>query len=184
MFRHFTPQDSSYSDGTYPDSAYPDARTAASRPPDVFRPYREQQAEPPSPDAVWRATARSIRTDPEFAALRSAQRSFGARVAVLAVGGFLAYVLLSSFAAEVMNHRLAGRMTLGLALGLAQFAVMALVAWRHGRHMRRRVDPVAHRLRTRFEEPDRKTSPRPPRPILRTNPGHGRTQQPRRYRSW
>jgi uncharacterized membrane protein (DUF485 family) len=105
-------------------------------------------------------------------------------VATLAVGGFLAYVLLSSFAAEVMNHRLAGRMTVGLALGLAQFAVMALVAWRHCRHMRRRVDPVAHRLHTRFEAPDRKASPTPPRAALRAYPGHGRTQQPRRYRSW
>ena len=86
----------------------------------------------------------------------------------LAVGGFLLYVALSSFVPDVMNQRVIGHLTLGLALGLAQFAVMALAVWRYTVHMRRRVDPIAHRLR----ELDRRQS---------GQAGHSHT---RGYGSW
>jgi len=100
--------------------------------------------------------------------MRSSYRRFGATAVTLAVGGFLGYVLLSSFVPEVMNQRLIGHLTLGLALGLAQFAVMALAVWRYTVHMRRRVDPIAHRLR----ELDRRESGQPGQPRVRG------------YRSW
>lgn len=70
----------------------------------------------------------------------------------LSVGGFLSYVLLSSFAPELMNQRLIGHLTLGLALGLAQFAVMGVTAFLYVRHMREKIDPVVGRLRAQMEE--------------------------------
>ncbi|WP_373559147.1 DUF485 domain-containing protein [Streptomyces sp. SA15] len=85
--------------------------------------------------------------DPEFHSLRRTHRRFGIRATVLSVGGFLLYVLLSSFAPGVMNQPLLGHLTLGLALGLGQFAVMGVTAWYYVRHMRTKVDPLAHRLR-------------------------------------
>ncbi|MPY59130.1 DUF485 domain-containing protein [Streptomyces spongiae] len=90
--------------------------------------------------------------DPEFPALRRAYRSFGAVSVLLSVGGFLSYVLLSSFAPALMNLELFGRLTLGLTLGLVQFVVMGLAAWRYVRHMRERVDPIVLRLRAQQRE--------------------------------
>jgi uncharacterized membrane protein (DUF485 family) len=84
--------------------------------------------------------------------MRTAYRRFGLWAASLSVGAFLSYVLLSSFAPGVMNQRLAGHLTLGLALGLAQFAVMGLTTWLYVRHMRKNVDPIARRLRSHLEE--------------------------------
>ncbi|WP_367319257.1 DUF485 domain-containing protein [Streptomyces sp. HUAS ZL42] len=89
-----------------------------------------------------------ISDHPAFHDLRRAQRHFGPWATVLSVGGFLSYVLLSRFLPAVMNQPLLGRLTLGLALGLAQFAVMAVTAWRCTRHMRTRVDPLARSLRS------------------------------------
>lgn len=70
----------------------------------------------------------------------------------MSVGGFLAYVLLSSFVPGVMNQRLIGHLTLGLTLGLAQFAVMGVTAYLYVRHMRKNFDPVARRLRAHLED--------------------------------
>ncbi|MEU1852483.1 DUF485 domain-containing protein [Streptomyces sp. NPDC019990] len=89
---------------------------------------------------------------PEFQSLRRTQRRFGVRATILSVGGFLLYVLLSFFAPVVMNQPLFGRLTVGLTLGLGQFAVMGVTAWCYVRHMRTRVDPLAHALRVRLRE--------------------------------
>jgi uncharacterized membrane protein (DUF485 family) len=101
--------------------------------------------------------------------MRRAFRTFGSTTVTLVVGGFLLYVLLSSFASDVMDQRLAGHLTLGLALGLAQFAVMALAVWRYTVHMRRRVDPVVRRLRADLD---------------RTEPRRPQVMPKRRYRTW
>jgi uncharacterized membrane protein (DUF485 family) len=101
--------------------------------------------------------------------MRGAFRTFAATTVTLVVGGFMLYVLLSSFVPGVMNHPLAGHLTVGLALGLAQFAVMAFAVWRYTVHMRRHVDPAARRLRAELE---------------RTAPGRVRASQPRGFRTW
>lgn len=51
-----------------------------------------------------------------------------------------------------MNQRLTGHLTLGLALGLAQFAVMGVTAFLYVRHMRQNIDPVVRRLRAQLED--------------------------------
>ena len=84
--------------------------------PDDSSAFHAPSAEPISPQ--------QISHDPEFRSLRRARLRFGVRATALSVGAFLLYVLLSSFAPSVMNQPLIGRLTLGLALGLAQFAVM------------------------------------------------------------
>lgn len=74
------------------------------------------------------------------------------RATILSVGGFLLYVVLSSFVPAVMNQPLFGRLTLGLTLGLGQFVVMGVTAWCYARYMRTRVDPLARGLRSRLHE--------------------------------
>ncbi|MFE7842355.1 DUF485 domain-containing protein [Streptomyces sp. NPDC057474] len=93
-----------------------------------------------------------IHADPEFRSISAAYRRFGIWATALSVGGFLSYVLLSSFVPGVMNQRLIGHLTLGLTLGLAQFAVMGVTAFLYVRHMRKNIDPVVRRLRSHLEE--------------------------------
>lgn len=118
----------------------------------------------------------AISDNPEFQALRRAHRRTGVRMTVIAVGGFLLYVLLSSFTPGLMNSSLSGHLTLGLALGLGQFVLMAVIARRYVVHMRTRVDPVVRGFRC----------------TPRTRPGESRRQHPTEphqyrtegYRTW
>ncbi|MFI0514995.1 DUF485 domain-containing protein [Streptomyces sp. WSLK1-5] len=84
---------------------------------------------------------------PAYQSLRHGHRRFGVRATAVAVGGFLLYVLLSSFAPGLLNTSLSGHLTIGLALGLGQFALMGLIVWRYLVHMRTQVDPVVRGLR-------------------------------------
>ncbi|MDC2960144.1 DUF485 domain-containing protein [Streptomyces gilvifuscus] len=135
------------------------------------------------PPRISAATAdepqrRAISDNPEFQALKRAQRRSGLAMTVIGVGGFLVYVLLSSFTPGLLNSSLSGHLTLGLALGLGQFVLMAVIARRYVVHMRTRVDPVARGFRTQLHRP--------------TAEGPGRTAQhpsvPRQrageYRTW
>ncbi|WP_210592087.1 DUF485 domain-containing protein [Streptomyces sp. GESEQ-35] len=122
-----------------------------------------------------RTPSQSISDHPDFHSLRRNQRRFGTKATVLSVGGFLLYVLLSSFAPAVMNQPLFGHLTLGLALGLGQFAVMAFTAWRYTRHMSTRVDPLARGLRAQLSQQEERRN----RTADRTTDRH-----PRGYRTW
>jgi uncharacterized membrane protein (DUF485 family) len=101
--------------------------------------------------------------------MSAAYRRFGVWATTLSVGGFLSYVLLSSFVPGVMNQRLIGQLTLGLALGLAQFAVTGVTAYLYVRHMRKNIDPVVGRLRMQLD--DRRAEQR-------------RVPAGRRFRAW
>ncbi|MFI6658562.1 DUF485 domain-containing protein [Streptomyces sp. NPDC050523] len=97
----------------------------------------------------------------EFQVLRHVHRRSGVRMTSAAVGGFLLYVLLSSFTPGLMNTSLSGHLTLGLVLGLGQFVMMALIARRRLAQMRTCADPVSRGLRTRTlrREPGRPDGP-------------------------
>ncbi|MDX3456536.1 DUF485 domain-containing protein [Streptomyces sp. ME02-8801-2C] len=116
--------------------------------------YFMRPEEPPAYSRTYPEPApeRTIHGHPEFQSLRNGYRRFAALSTALAVGGFLLYVLLSNFAPGIMNQPLAGHMTLGLTLGLGQFAVMAVTAWRYVRRMRTSFDPVAQGLRAHLDE--------------------------------
>ncbi|MGW0866258.1 DUF485 domain-containing protein [Streptomyces sp. NPDC002611] len=112
-----------------------------------FPPRREDTPTFPLPHIEHTPSSR-ISDHPEFLSLRRAQRRFGIRATILSAGGFLLYVLLSSFVPAVMNQPLFGHLTIGLTLGLGQFVIMGVTAWCHVRHMRDRVDPLARGLRS------------------------------------
>ncbi|QUC63510.1 DUF485 domain-containing protein [Streptomyces sp. A2-16] len=93
------------------------------------------------------ADRQSVSREPSYQALRSSHRRFGVRATAVAVGGFLLYVLLSSFLPALMNTPVSGHLTIGLALGLGQFVLMGVIVWRYLVHMRTRVTPVVRGLR-------------------------------------
>ncbi|MBR8638340.1 DUF485 domain-containing protein [Streptomyces tuirus] len=145
-----------------------------------FPPRREDTPTFPLPHIEHTPPSR-ISDHPEFHSLRRAQRRFGIRATILSVGGFLLYVLLSFFAPVVMNQPLFGRLTIGLALGLGQFAIMGVTAWCYVRHMRTRVDPLAHGLRVRLHEDESRRS-RPAAP--QSDAGQLFQQGARGFRAW
>ncbi|MDO0932588.1 DUF485 domain-containing protein [Streptomyces sp. DG2A-72] len=114
---------------------------------------------PPPPPNVEPVSPESIHNSPEFHSMRSAHRSFGTAATLVSVGGFLTYVLLSSFAAGLMNQSLIGHLTIGLALGLGQFLLMGTTIWLYVRHMDRRIDPVTHRLRAHIRAQAQRPAP-------------------------
>ncbi|WP_234439895.1 DUF485 domain-containing protein [Streptomyces bicolor] len=109
--------------------------------------------------------------------MRGAHRSFGTAATLVSVGGFLTYVLLSGFAAGLMNQPLAGHLTIGLALGLCQFLLMAVTIWLYVRHMRRRVDPVAQRLRAQLHDSRARAE-------AQAQAQQGRASAERRFGTW
>lgn len=88
-----------------------------------------------------------VSRQPAYQALRRTHRRFGVRATAVAVGGFLLYVLLSSFLPGLMNTSLSGHVTVGLALGLGQFVLMGVIVWRYLVHVRTDVTPVVRGLR-------------------------------------
>lgn len=145
-----------------------------------FSPWHDNSFTYSPPDNEPAPTQR-ISEDPEFHSLRRTQRRFGVRATILSVGGFLLYVLASHTVPDLMNQRLAGHLTLGLALGLGQFVVMGLTAWVYVRHMRTRVDPLARGLGSRRDQHEAHS--------LRTAAARGEAGQTvppgsRGYRTW
>ncbi|MBC9725981.1 DUF485 domain-containing protein [Streptomyces sp. TRM68367] len=127
----------------------------------------------------------SISDLPEFHSLRRNQYRFGALATVVSVGGFLLYVLLSSFAPALMNAPLVGRFTVGLTLGLGQFVLMAVVVWRYVRYMGERVDPVAEELNAQQQhQQQQQEARRPGMAAQRRGPGNTTHQGMRGYRTW
>ncbi|KKD07971.1 hypothetical protein TN53_11045 [Streptomyces sp. WM6386] len=105
-------------------------------------------APPPSSETPHESTEWSaVAHDPAYPTLRRAHRQFGVRATAVAVGGFLVYVLLSSFVPALMNRTLSGHLTLGLALGLGQFLLMGVIVWRYLVHHRTHVTPLVRGLR-------------------------------------
>ncbi|MGW0824027.1 DUF485 domain-containing protein [Streptomyces sp. NPDC002845] len=79
--------------------------------------------------------------------LRGAYR-WQRRVATLtALGYFTLFLLLSAFAPSLMTGRVTGGLSTGLLLGLIQVPVTCLAIWLYEHTARRRVDPLADRIR-------------------------------------
>ncbi|MGN9758259.1 DUF485 domain-containing protein [Streptomyces sp. SD31] len=161
----------------------PACRSKEGAPVPEFSPWHDNSftSSSPSNEPARPAPSQRISEHPEFHSLRRAQRRFGVRATLLSVGGFLLYVLLSHSVPGLMNQRLLGHLTLGLALGLGQFVVMGVTAWCHVRHMRTRVDPLARGLGSRLDQHEANS--------LRSAAHRGESQptvQPgsRGYRTW
>ena len=64
---------------------------------------------------------------------------------------YFAYVLLSTYAESFMNIRVFGNVSLGILLGLLQFATTFLITWIYIRHANKNLDPIATKLRDKLE---------------------------------
>lgn len=96
-----------------------------------------------------------VQATPEFVQLRQRARGFAFPVAAAFLLWYLAYVLLASYARDLMATPLLGAVNLGLVIGLLQFVSTFVIAIVSVRHARRRIDPLADRIRVRVESGDR-----------------------------
>ncbi|MEU9045971.1 MULTISPECIES: DUF485 domain-containing protein [unclassified Kitasatospora] len=93
-------------------------------------------------DAPW------IGDDPRFTELRAAYRTFVFPVTAAFLLWFLAYVLCSAYARDLMATKVVGNVNVALVFGLLQFVSTFGIALAYGRFAARRLDPLAAALRS------------------------------------
>jgi uncharacterized membrane protein (DUF485 family) len=90
-----------------------------------------------------------IQRSVEFARLRSSHRRFVFPLCVLFFCWYLVYVVLAAYAQGFMSYRVFGWVTVGLVLGVAQFASTGVITLGYLRFARRRIDPQVDAIRNR-----------------------------------
>ena len=92
-----------------------------------------------------------VQASPEFAQLRAGLRRFVFPMSAAFMLWYLAYVLLASYAPDVMAIPVLGNINLGLVIGLLQFVSTFVITGMYVRYADRRLDPAAARIRDRME---------------------------------
>ena len=92
-----------------------------------------------------------VQAGPEFAELRRRLRWFVFPMTAFFLLWYLAYVLLASYAREFMATPVSDGITVGLLVGLGQFASTFALTTAYVRFARRRIDPLAAQLRAEVE---------------------------------
>ncbi|GAA3108155.1 DUF485 domain-containing protein [Streptomyces rectiviolaceus] len=110
-----------------------------------------KDGETPVPYAPTTAEFLEEQASPEFGELRKAHRSFAFPLTVAFIVWYLAYVLLSNYAGDLMGTKLFGNINVALVLGLAQFLTTFLIAWFYSRHANAKLDPKAEAIKSRLE---------------------------------
>jgi uncharacterized membrane protein (DUF485 family) len=105
----------------------------------------------PPTDEERRTPHELMKESPEFVTLRRRLRGFAFPMTALFLLWYVAYVLLASYARELMATPVLGGINLGLVIGLAQFATTFALTAAYVRFARRRLDPLAAQLREQVE---------------------------------
>jgi uncharacterized membrane protein (DUF485 family) len=94
---------------------------------------------------------REAQNSPEFTELRRRFRRFAFPMTVAFLVWYLVYVLLSTYAPDLMATKVFGNVNLGLLLGLAQFVTTFLLTQIYVRHADHVTDPIRDEMRERLE---------------------------------
>ncbi|MDC0770849.1 DUF485 domain-containing protein [Streptomyces sp. HD] len=108
-------------------------------------PRHEPYGQPPRHEPYDSYETHRRRTD--LAALRSAYRLLRRISTLTALGSFVVYVVLSCWAPGLMGSKIAGELSLGMALGVLQLVVTFAAVFWYGRSAQRSVDPLARAVR-------------------------------------
>ncbi len=88
----------------------------------------------------------AIQDTPEFAQLRMRFRRFVFPMTGFFLAWYFLYVLLSTYAPDLMGHKLFGNITTGLVLGLLQFVSTFAITMTYTRWADRKFDTAAAEL--------------------------------------
>ncbi len=106
--------------------------------------------QPPAVDEQGTVHER-VQAGPEFTELRRRLRSWVFAMSAAFLLWYVAFVLLASYARGFMATPVSGPITVGLLVGLAQFASTFALTAAYVRFARRRIDPLAEQIRTGLE---------------------------------
>ena len=88
---------------------------------------------------------------PEFVELKRRFRRFAFPMTVAFLAWYLLYVLLSTYAPDLMATPVFGNVNLGILLGLGQFVSTFVITHLYVAHANRRTDPISDEMRGRLE---------------------------------
>ena len=94
---------------------------------------------------------REAQHSPEFTELKRRFRRFAVPMTVAFLAWYLLYVLLSTYAVDVMNTQVFGNVNLGILLGLGQFVTTFLITQLYVAYSAKNTDPIADEMRGRLE---------------------------------
>lgn len=94
---------------------------------------------------------RAAQDSPEFVELKRRFRRFAFPMTVAFFTWYVAYLLLSTYATDLMSTRVFGNVNLGLLLGLGQFVTTFVITHVYVAHANRQTDPIADEMRGRLE---------------------------------
>jgi len=96
----------------------------------------------------------AAQNSPEFMDLKRRFRAFAFPMTFAFFTWYLLYVLLSTYAPDLMATEVFGNVNLGLLLGLAQFVTTFAITHLYVAHANKRTDPIADEMRERLEHHD------------------------------
>lgn len=94
----------------------------------------------------------------EFNELRSTFRRFAFPITVVFLVWFFFYIITATYATDFVAIRVYGAITVGMVLGLAQFATAGIVTWMYLRFADKKLDPASAGVRALLESSPRSSA--------------------------
>jgi uncharacterized membrane protein (DUF485 family) len=94
----------------------------------------------------------AIANEPDFAELRRRYRRFAFPATLAFMAWYITYVVCNNWARDFMDTKVIGNINVAVVFGLLQFLSTFAIAFLYARHANRELDPLATRLRNRFEQ--------------------------------
>ena len=112
----------------------------------------------PSPEAGGRSPRSThgdayaaAAADPDFVELRRRYLRFAFPATIAFMAWYITYVVVNNWARGFMATPVIGNINVALVFGLLQFVSTFAIAFLYSRHANKALDPLATRLRERFE---------------------------------
>lgn len=90
----------------------------------------------------------------EFETLKSTFRRFAFPISVLFLAWYLIYIIVATFAVDLMATYVWGNINVGMALGILQFVTTGIFTWLYVKFMGSKVDPLSENIREMMTKPD------------------------------
>lgn len=93
----------------------------------------------------------AIAAEPDFAELKRRYKSFAFPATIAFMAWYITYVVCNNWARGFMDTQVVGNINVAVVFGLLQFLSTFVIAFLYSRHATRALDPLATRLRNRYE---------------------------------
>ena len=93
----------------------------------------------------------AIASEPDFAELKRRYTRFAFPATIAFMAWYITYVVANNWARGFMDTPVIGNINVAVVFGLLQFLSTFVIAFLYSRHANKELDPLATRLRNRFE---------------------------------